>query len=520
MEPIHVPGKPAKGIVYLAGAGPGDPSLVTLRTKELLEQADVILYDHLCHPRLLRWARPGAQMIYVGKTPGKPALTQRMITEQLIAQARAGKKVLRLKGGDPFLFGRGAEEASALADAGVAFEVVPGVSSALAVPAYAGIPLTHRELSSCALILTGHEDPQKKETQIRWDLVATLPGTKVILMGATTLHSTVRLLLEKGMNPKTPSAAIQWGTYPWQKTIQTSLEELPARAQESGLGPPMIVILGEVVNLRTQLQWWEKRPLWGQRVVLTRPMHELELASRLLQELGADVLEIPTIQIEPLPLEPAQLQWIQRCKDSFDWLVFTSANGAKIFFELLWKLHGDVRALGNARIAAVGKKTAQAVEAFHLKVDLIPERFTTEELAQKLTDEDVKNKRVCLVRGTLADPKLKVFLEAHGAQVIPLTVYQTTLQREDPTGDRNRLQNEGAHWILFASPSAVHAWKDLGLDQATKNHPRPKYASIGPVTTQALKHLGYPVDCEASEHTMKGLIDCLLQEVNQSHAPS
>jgi uroporphyrinogen III methyltransferase/synthase len=508
------PHRSRKGIVYLAGAGPGNLGLVTLRTRELLETADVILYDQLCNPKILRWARPEAECICVGKKSGERVISQREIESLLIQKALAGKKVLRLKGGDPFLFGRGGEEAMALAQADIPFEIVPGVTSALAVPAYAGIPVSHRDLSSAALILTGHEDPEKKDAFIRWDLVALLPATKVILMGAAQLRGLVKTLIENKMNPETPSAAIQWGTYPWQRTVEATLENLPDRVQSAGLGAPLVVVIGEVTRLRGELQWWEKKPLFGQRIVLTRPIQELERTSALLAGLGAEVLEIPTIRIEAIPLAPAALEFLKTFRHRCDWLVFTSANGVRTFFARFFELHRDIRELGETRIAAVGTKTAAILQDLNLNVDVLPASYTTDCLAYTLQQQDLTGKRVCLARGSSANPELARSLREAGAEVFELALYRTLPQESDITGDRARFLEKGADWILFASPSAVHGWHALGLKPPI-GCPMPKIASIGPVTSQSLRRLGYPVDCEAKEHTMEGLLVCLQESLKQ-----
>src|SRR4030095_3899282 len=375
-------GKSKSGKVYLVCVGSGDRGLVTLQAKECIESADVIVCDHLANPEMLSWARDDAEIIYVGKETGEPSPSQQEINALLSEKAREGKEVVRLKGGDPFVFGRGAEEAKAIADAGIEFEIVPGITSAIAGPAYAGIPVTHRAENSHVTFFTGHEDPAKTESAIDYAALAKLGGTQVMLMGVERLGSITREMLDHGVREDLPVALVRWATTGRQETLTGTVGDIANRAGASGLKPPAVAVFGNVVALRENLNWYENRPLSGKRIVVTRTRKQASALSNKLRTLGAQVIELPTIRIDP----PSDLRaFAELVQDAhlYDWIVFTSANGVEAFFEIFFKLYDDAREIGGARIAAIGPATAQRVKDFHLHVDLQPEEFVAEAVVKE-----------------------------------------------------------------------------------------------------------------------------------------
>jgi uroporphyrinogen III methyltransferase/synthase len=499
------------GTVYLVGAGPGDQGLLTLRGAELLARADVIIHDALLNLALLRHARASAQIIPAGKGTER-LLSQEAINRLLVDLAREGKLVVRLKGGDPYIFGRGGEEAEALAASGVPFEVVPGVSSFSAVPAAAGIPLTHREYSSAVTVLTGHEDPAKPDTAVDWRDIARIHGTKVILMGVERLEAIAQRLMEGGLAPATPVALIQWGTTARQQTVTGTLAEIARRVEEAGLRSPAIVVIGEVVRLREKLNWFEKRPLFGQEVVVTRGREQSGDLSRRLIELGADVLEIPIIRMgPPRPREP-MIEALAGLGE-YDWVVFSSPNGVTAFFDALLAAFEDIRALGNVRIAAVGPATAARLRQLHLRVDAMPAEYLGRNVAEAIAQrESIENLKVLLARAQVANPELCRELEDRGAIVDDVPFYMTEPELEDPLGYGIALTTSGADWITFTSGSTVenfHARFDLR--KLMERHPRIRLASIGPETTKAINALGLRETVQASPHTVEALVAALLQ---------
>src|SRR5436309_7040443 len=409
--------KDEKGKVYLVGAGPGDLGLATLRAKECIESADVIVYDHLANPEILGWARDDAEIIYAGKEPGEQSLSQQEINSLLADKARDGKDVVRLKGGDPFVFGRGAEEAAAIVDAGIEFEVVPGITSAIAGPAYAGIPVTHRAENSHVTFFTGHEDPTKTESAIDYAALAKLGGTQVMLMGVERLASITREMLRQGVRNDLPVALVRWATTGRQETLTGTLQNIAQRAVASGFEAPAVAVFGEVVALRETLNWYENRPLSGKRIVVTRTRKQASALSNKLRTLGAHVVELPTIRIEP----PGDLRgFAELVQDAhvYDWIVFTSANGVEAFFDVFFKLYDDAREIGGARIAAIGPATAQRVKDFHLHVDLQPEEFVAEAVVREFKKQgSIENLRILLVRAEKARDVLPKQLSAAGAIV-------------------------------------------------------------------------------------------------------
>jgi uroporphyrinogen III methyltransferase/synthase len=482
------------GIVYLVGAGPGDPGLMTRRALELIASADVVLYDRLIPDGALNGARPGADLRYVGKEPGKPAVEQDEINAQLVELGRAGRRVVRLKGGDPFVFGRGGEEAEALAQAGVRFEVVPGVTAGVAAPAYAGIPVTHRESSSAVAFVTGHEDPSKDGSALDWEALARFPGTLVFYMGIKNLPLIAERLLAAGRDGADPAAVVARGTLAGQTTIGGTLADIAARVDAAALRPPAITVVGPVAELRETLAWLEQRPLHGQVVAVTRARAQAsELAERLLA-LGADVVEAPAIRIEPRPVELPAL-------DDYALLCFTSPNGVHLFFDAL---PGDARALAGARVAAIGPGTAAALRAHGIEPDVVPERSVAEGLLEALSDEPLAGKRVLLARAASARDVLPDGLRELGAEVDVVALYETVAEPVDPEPLR------AATYVTFTSSSTVNFFLSGGGVVANGA----RVVSIGPVTTETLRSHGIAPDVEAERHDIDGLVAALLADAS------
>ncbi len=499
----------SKGAVYLVGAGPGDAGLLTLRGAELLRRADVVLYDALVNPDLLRLAPPSAELIARGKNMTMP---QEEITALMIAKVREGKCVVRLKGGDPYIFGRGGEEAEALAAAKIPFEVVPGVSSVVAAPNYAGIPLTHREHCSSFTVFTGHENPDDAKTDLRYEQIAKIPGTKVVLMGTDRLDDWTKSLVAHGMSPDTPVAMVRWGTMGRQKSVAGTLATIAALAAKEKISPPVLTIIGDVVKLRGKLNWFEQRPLFGQRIVVTRRPEQAGSFAQRLAELGADVLEVPTIKITG-PTDRSAIVDALLELNSYDWLVFTSVNGVTAFFDLFFKRFRDMRDLGGARLAAVGPATAAKLRELHLQVDLTPDEALGQKVAKEFVRfESIENLKFCLLRAETANPDLPRALEELGAIVDDIAVYCTVAETEDPANAGADLLEHGADWVTFTSGSTVeHFHARFDLPKLAKKFPQLKFASIGPETSKALHALGLTPTLEAREHTTDGLIAGLLQ---------
>jgi uroporphyrinogen III methyltransferase/synthase len=499
------------GTVHLVGAGPGDAGLLTLRGAELLRRADVVLYDALVNPGLLRLAPPSAELIARGKNMAMP---QEEITALLVARAREGKCVVRLKGGDPYIFGRGGEEAEALAAAKIPFEVVPGVSSVVAAPNYAGIPLTHRDHCSSFTVFTGHSDSADGATALRYEQIAQIPGTKVVLMGTDNLADWTKSLIAHGMPAATPAAVIQWGTLGRQKSVSGTLATIAKLAAGEKISPPALTLLGDVVKLRTKLNWFENRPLSGRRVVVTRRSEQAGSFAQRLSELGADVLEVPTIKITR-PKETDAIVDALLELNSYDWLVFTSVNGVTAFFDIFFRRFQDLRDIGGVRIAAVGPATAAKLRELHLQVDLTPEEYVGRKIAAAFEKyQTIENLKICLLRAEVASPDLPKALEALGAIVDDIAVYSTVAETEDPAGAGTTLLESGADWVTFTSSSTVeHFHARFDLPKLRKKFPHLKLASIGPETSKAIRALGLEPAIEAKEHTTDGLIAALLKTV-------
>ncbi|MDP9003367.1 MAG: uroporphyrinogen-III C-methyltransferase [Verrucomicrobiota bacterium] len=504
----------SKGKCFLVGAGPGDLGLVTLRAKECVEQGEVIVYDYLSNPEMLKWAPETAEMIYAGKKAGAHTMAQDEINALLVEKAREGKQVVRLKGGDPFVFGRGAEEAQALAAAQIPFELVPGITSAIAGPAYAGIPVTHRGKNSHVTFFTGHEDPEKSETSIDFAGLAKLGGTQVMLMGVERIETIAREMLANGMRSDLPVALIRWATTGRQETLVGNLDNIAQRVAEAGFAAPAVAVFGEVVALRKELSWFEARPFFGKRIVVTRTRSQAGVLSEQLRALGADVIELPTIRIEP-PTDLRAFAELVQDSHSYDWIIFTSPNGVTAFFDLFYKLYDDAREIGGVRIAAIGPATAQRIKEYHLKVDLQPEEFVAESIVREFKKQGgVENLRILLARAEKARDVLPKELSALGAIVDEGFAYRTVPETRDATGARRRLLEEGADLITFTSSSTVENFMALGLPWPAGM----QVASIGPVTSATARDLGLAVAMEARRHDIPGLVEAIRKFLSHEGA--
>lgn len=494
------------GICYLVGAGPGDPGLLTIKGKECIEKADVLVYDYLCNPELLRHGRPGVERIYVGKKAKDHTLTQDQINDLIVKLTREGKVVTRLKGGDPVLFGRGAEEAAELATAGVRFEIVPGITSAIAGPAYAGIPVTHRDHCSQLTIFTGHEDPTKAETSLDYAKLAQADGTKVFLMGVERMEEITGQFIKHGASPDTPMALVRWATHGCQQTLVATLGTMATRVKEAGFKAPAVAVVGDVVKERANINWFESRPLFGKRIVVTRTRQQIGVLSKKLRDLGADVIELPTIRIED-PVDLLGFGEMVRDCHNYEWIIFTSPNGVDAFFRMFDKIYQDTRSIGGVRIACVGPGTAEKVRERHLAVDLIPEKdFVAEGLVKAFKDhQNMENVSVLWVKGEETREVIANQLTGMGAIVDEAVAYRNVPEKEDNLEAIARLVNEGADLITFTSASTVDCFMDLKV-------PLPagcKVASIGPVTSEAARKHGLHVDIQAQENTIAGLVQAV-----------
>jgi uroporphyrinogen III methyltransferase/synthase len=497
--------KKSEGICYLAGAGPGDLGLVTLKVKEVVERAEVLVYDYLCNPEILQWAPAGTEIIYAGKKAGQHTLKQEEIDALLVEKTRAGKRVVRLKGGDPFVFGRGGEEAEALADAGLTFEVIPGISSAIAAPAYAGIPVTHRDHTAQLTIFTGHEDPAKTESSLDFAQLAATPGTKVMLMGVERIGAITESFLKNGAAPETPVALVRWGTKGAQHTLRGTLGDIAEKVAATGFQAPAVAVIGDVVRLRDKLNWFETRPLFGKRIVVTRTRKQAGSLTAGLRQLGADAFELPTIRIEP-PKDLRGFAELVRDAHRYEWLVFTSPNGVTAFFDLFFKIYKDTRSIGGVKIAAIGPATAAKIREYRLDVDLQPTEYVAEAVIEAFEDYgSIENVMILIARAEQARDVLPNELTKMGAIVDVAVAYRTVAETEDVSGGIERFRTEGADMITFASSSTVENFMALKLPLP----PLLKTASIGPITSKTMRELGLKVDIEAKQFDIPGLITAI-----------
>ncbi|AFM40909.1 uroporphyrinogen-III C-methyltransferase, uroporphyrinogen-III synthase [Desulfosporosinus acidiphilus SJ4] len=498
-----------KGYVYLVGAGPGDPKLITIKGSECIAKAEVLVYDRLASRRLLTLARPDCELIYVGKSPDRHTLKQDEINQLLVDKGLEGKIVTRLKGGDPFVFGRGGEEAEALLEAGIPFEVVPGITSAISVPAYAGIPVTHRDLTSSFAVITGHEDPTKNETSIQWNHIAQSHGTLVFLMGMENLPLIAQKLMENGRKPTTPVGIIQWGTRPEQRTLVGSLNNIAEKVKEEGFTNPSIIIVGEVVSLREKLQWFEKKPLFGQRIIVTRARHQASELSQAIEALGGEAWEFPVIEIAPPTDKTSLLKAIEDLK-SFQWLIFTSVNGVETFFAELLEQKRDVRDLAGIELVAIGPATKAALEKRGLRVAYVPEEYRAEKIVEGLNGRVKAGDKVLLARAEEARNILPDSLKGMGVEVWDVPVYKTILGSANQDELQKMLQNKEIDSVTFTSSSTVKNFMKL-LDGKMDLLQNVLLYSIGPITSATARELGLTMHREASEYTINGLVDALLE---------
>ncbi len=504
----------------MVGAGPGDPKLLTLRGRECLAEAHVVLYDYLANPVLLDYAPAEAERIYVGRRGRGTYQDQAEVNRVMIERARSGKVVVRLKGGDPFVFGRGGEEAEAVAEAGLPFEVVPGVTSAVAVPAYAGIPVTHRTLASTVAFVTGHEDPGKDSASLEWPRLATAHGTLVFLMGVKNLPAIVGHLLSEGKSARTPVALIRWGTKPGQHTIIGTLEDIVGQAEEVDMEPPALIVIGEVVRLRERLNWFETRPLFGRRILVTRAKEQAAELSDLLRGQGAEPVEFPTIRIEP-PESWAELDGAIADLSRYRWLVFTSVNGVRPFMERL-RHHGrDGRALAGLRLCCIGPRTAEELAGYGLRADLIPDEFQAEGLIKAMTAAGAAGQGVLIPRAAVAREILPRQLEALGAKVTVVTAYRTVLPSVDRDRLKDLLRQGGIQLITFTSSSTVRNFCGLfeTVEEMNKLIGSSVVACIGPITADTARQQGMRVTVVAGENTIPALVDAIIRHVSGGDRP-
>ncbi len=508
-----LPRKPSShGVVYLAGAGPGDPELITLKAQKKIKAADVIIYDYLAGHELTSLARPDAELVYVGKTGSQHTLKQRDINALLVEKACEGKTVVRLKGGDPFLFGRGGEEAEALKAAGIPFEVIPGVTSAIGAPAYAGIPVTHREHASMVTFVTGHEDPEKEDSAINWDVLARSPGTLVFLMGMKNLTEICKNLTSRGMNARTAAAIVQWGTTPRQKSLVSTLGDLPERAEKAGIKAPAVIVVGAVASLSERLSWFETKPLFGKNILVTRTREQSGKLTGKIRELGGQPILFPTIVIRD-PDDFSALDDSIRNIQTYDWVVFTSVNGVERFMTRFLHLTHDIREMKGPRIAAIGPVTAAAVAERGVKVELTADVFVTEGLIDAFRGLAVQGRKILIPRAEKARDALPLALTAAGAQVDVVAVYRTEKPDTlDVEAILAMFENKAIHAVTFTSSSTVSHFVDMvgseRIDELMKNVTT---ASIGPVTTETARGLGLRVAVEAHQYTIDGLVNALVE---------
>jgi uroporphyrinogen III methyltransferase / synthase len=499
------------GKVYLVGAGPGDPGLITVKGLDCVKKADVVIYDYLANERLLDHRRPDAELVYVGKQGGRHTLPQEEINQLIIRKAREGKIVARLKGGDPFIFGRGGEEAEDLVDNGIPFEVVPGVTAATAVPTYAGIPLTHREHTASVAFVTGHEDPTKEESKVHWDRIATGIGTLVFFMGMKNLKSIVDNLTSHGRNPDTPIALIQWGTRTDQRVVTGTLRDILPKVKEAKLGPPAIIVVGEVVKLRQKLNWYESKPLFGKRIVVTRSREQASVFAEMLIDRGATTVELPTIDVVP-PANWEELDAAIHSVETYAWVIFTSANAVKYFMERLRRLGKDVRMLKGVNLCTVGTKTAEALESFGLRADLIPAEFKAEGVLAALGAMNVKGVKILIPRARVARDIIPDTLRELGADVTIATAYENRKPEADVDRTKKLFMENKIAAITFTSSSTVHNFVEmLGQKEYKALINGVTVACIGPVTAKTAVEYGMTVDVMPQEYTIPAFVDALTE---------
>jgi uroporphyrinogen III methyltransferase / synthase len=510
------------GKVYLVGAGPGDPTLITVRGKMLLERAEVVVYDYLASRKLLKHVPAGAELVYVGKKGGsKHSHTQEEINQMLVEFASSGRMVVRLKGGDPFIFGRGGEEIQRLHQAGIPFEVVPGVTSATAAATYAGIPITHRDYTASVAFLTGHEDPTKESSNLDWAKLATGVGTLVIYMGIKNLPVIVENLIRHGRPPETPVAVVRWASTPEQRSVVGTLATITRVVAEAEIKPPSLIIIGEVVKLRDTINWYEKRPLFGKKIIVTRTREQASELVAGLEEHGADCLEFSTINIMPVDSYAILDEELERLRE-YHWILFTSLNGVKYFFRRLYAKGMDARDLRGPEIAVVGKSTADLLLDYGVNADLIPSVFTGEGLAESLLDQGVEGRNILIPRALHAREILPETLRGAGAQVTVAPVYQNCPVEGDREGLRAELAAGKVQMVTFTSSSTVRNFVEM-LAPASPEELRQlltgvAIAAIGPITGKTVTDLGLKVEVMPEKHTIPELIEAIVRFYRRDEA--
>jgi uroporphyrinogen III methyltransferase/synthase len=502
---------PHKGFVYLIGAGPGDPGLITVKGRDCIGLADVIIYDYLANNALLTFAAPHAELIYAGKVGGAHNHEQRQINQLLEAKAREGKVVARLKGGDPFVFGRGGEECEALADAGIPFAIVPGVTAGIGAAAYAGIPLTHRDFTTSVAFVTGHENPGKGSSAIDWERLSLGSGTVVFYMGIKNLPQITGSLMAHGRPPETPVALIRWGTRPDQEILIGTLADIAEKARKAAFKAPAITVVGNVVTLREKLRWFDNRPLFGKRLMVTRAADQAGEFSQLLDAQGAQVFECPTIRIIP-PETIAELDEAIHTLASFDWLIFTSGNAVGSFFSRLHALGLDSRAIGRCRICAVGPKTAAALAPYGITADLVPADYKAEGIVAAFSAKPVAGLRILFPKADRARDVIPTELRKMGATVVTPVAYRNVVPEALPAEALQTLEERRIHCITFTASSTVQNLAAmLGENRLLKLLEGVTVASIGPITSRTCRELGLPVDIEPAEYTLAALTEEIVR---------
>jgi uroporphyrinogen III methyltransferase/synthase len=501
----------SKGIVYLVGAGPGDPGLLTLKGLEAIKEANCIIYDFLANSRLLEHAKPGTETVYVGKKGSFKIISQDEITKLIIKKAKSGKTVVRLKGGDPFIFGRGGEEAEGLVKEGIPFEIVPGVTSAIAVPAYAGIPLTHRDLSSSVTFVTGQENPLKEGTSIDWKGLTPGKGTLVFLMGWKNLAVITKKLAENGWAPSTPVALIRWGTLTKQKSVVGRLDNIVPLGEKAGIKPPAVTVVGDVVKLSSKLSWFETKPLFGKRILVTRALEQAGEFTRALEREGAEPITFPTIKTKPMPGRGVLDRAIKRLS-TYEWAIFTSVNGVKYFFERIKALGLDLRELKGVKICAVGPMTEKAVRSFGLRVDLTPKEYRAESLIEALGKKGIKGKRFILPRALKAREVIPTDIKRLGGKIDVVPTYRTVKPAKEAGWIKDLLLGGRVDCITFTSSSTVtnfvSMFKKSELPELLKSA---RIACIGPVTAETAKGYGINVDIMPKNYTIAALTEAMAK---------
>jgi uroporphyrinogen III methyltransferase/synthase len=496
-----------KGKVFLVGAGPGAEDLISLKGIECIKKADVIIYDFLANKKFLNYAKDGAEKIYVGKKGSCHTLKQPDINRLIVEKALQGNVVTRLKGGDPYIFGRGGEEAEELVKEGIEFEVVPGITAGVAASAYAGIPLTHRDFTSTVAFVTGHERDDTEYSKIHWDKISTGIGTIVFYMGVKNLPNIVKNLIENGREPDTPIALIRWGTHPVQKTVVGTLENIVQKVEEAKLTAPAIIVVGEVVKLRETLRWFDKKPLFGKNIIITRAREQASELTKILSDYGANVIEFPTIEI----VEPDDFTELDKAINNlrdYNWLIFTSVNGVKLFFKRLYFHKKDVRELYGIKVCAIGPKTAKTFNEFGIYPDVIPEKYQAEYVISALEKEGINGKRFLLPRAKVAREVLPEKIREKGGIIDVVTVYKTVMPDVNKDEVLEMLSNGEVDYITFTSSSTVKNFMEIIKDKELLKGV--KLVSIGPITSDTIREFNLEPSVEAKKYTIEGLTEAIL----------